>query len=119
MRKNRNNSGSNEISILAVDDDPTMTLTLQAYFQSSGYRMDVKNDPLLAIERVRNGAYDILMLDFLMTPICGDKVVEEIRKFNQDIYIILLTGHKNMVPPIRTIRELAIQGYFEKSNRFD
>lgn len=119
MRKNRNNSGSNEISILAVDDDPTMTLTLQAYFQSSGYRMDVENDPLLAIERVRNGAYDILMLDFLMTPICGDKVVEEIRKFNQDIYIILLTGHKNMVPPIRTIRELAIQGYFEKSNRFD
>ena len=109
----------NEISILAVDDDPTMTLTLQAYFQSSGYLIDVENEPLDAIERIRNGTYDILLLDFLMTPICGDKVVEEVRKFNKDIYIILLTGHKNMVPPIRTIRELEIQGYFEKSNRFD
>ena len=54
-----------------------------------------------------------------MTPICGDQVVEEIRKFNKDIYIILLTGHKSMAPPIRTIRELDIQGYYEKSDRFD
>jgi len=60
-----------------------------------------------------------LLLDFLMTPICGDQVVEEIRKFNKDIYIILLTGHKSVVPPVKTIRELDIQGYHEKSDRFD
>ena len=29
-----------------------------------------------------------------MTPICGDQVVEQIRSFNQDLFIILLTGHK-------------------------
>lgn len=96
-----------------------MTSTLQAYFQRSGYYVDVINDPYLAIKRVREGNYDILLLDFLMTPICGDQVVEEIRKFDKDIYIILLTGHKSMAPPIKTIRELDIQGYYEKSDRFD
>lgn len=119
MRKNKISNQTNDISILAVDDDTTMTLTLQTYFQSSGYRIDVENDPWDAIERVKNGAYEILLLDFLLTPICGDKVIEEIRKFNCDIYIIMLTGHKNMLPPIRTMREMAIQGYFEKSNRID
>ena len=72
----------NRISILTLDDDPIITSTIQAYFQRSGYRVDIENDPNLAIERVRNGKYDILLLDFLMTPICGDQVVEEIRKFN-------------------------------------
>lgn len=109
----------NRISILTLDDDPIITSTIQAYFHRSGYQVDVENDPYTAIERVRNGKYDILLLDFLMSPICGDQVVEEIRKFNEELYIILLTGHKSMAPPIKTIRQLDIQGYYEKDDKFD
>ena len=119
MRQYRSNQGDAAFSILTLDDDPIMTSTVQAYFQRSGYRVDVENDPYRAVERIRQGHYDILLLDFLMTPICGDQVVEQVRQFNQDIFIILLTGHKSMVPPIKTIRSLDIQGYYEKSDRFD
>ncbi|MBQ2716844.1 MAG: response regulator, partial [Clostridia bacterium] len=69
-----------QISILTVDDDPIITSTIQDYFRRSGYDVDIENNPVDAIEKVRNGKYDILLLDFLMTPICGDQVVEEIRK---------------------------------------
>lgn len=119
MRKKRYRADENKYSILTLDDDPIMTETIQSYFQPLGYRVDIENDPYAAIERIRVGNYDILLLDFLMTPICGDQVVEQIRTFNQDLFIILLTGHKSMVPPIRTIRALDIQGYYEKSDRFD
>ncbi len=120
MRKNRIAAAQQkEISILALDDDAMMTVTVQSYFQSSGYQVDIENDPFRAVERIRTGNYDILLLDFLMTPICGDEVVAEVRKFNSDICIILLTGHKSLAPPIKTIRELDIQGYYEKSDRFD
>lgn len=118
MRKNRRTLHK-DFRILTLDDDYIMTSTLQAYFQRSGYYVDVVNDPYQAIEQVRNGKYDILLLDFLMSPVCGDQVVEEIRRFNKEIYIILLTGHKSMAPPIKTIRDLDIQGYYEKSDRFD
>lgn len=118
MRKHKN-TGRKEFSILTLDDDPLMTSTLQAYFQRSGYQVDAENDPYKGIERVRTGNYDILLLDFLMSPICGDQVVEEIRAFNKDIFILLLTGHKSMAPPVQTIRSLDIQGYYEKSDRFD
>ena len=60
-----------------------------------------------------------MLLDFLMTPIHGDQVVEEIRKFNKDLYILLLTGHKDLAPPLDTIKRLDIQGYCEKSDKFD
>lgn len=118
MRKNKIIT-QKPFSILTLDDDHIMTSTIQAYFQRSGYNVDVENDPYRAIERIREGSYDILLLDFLMSPICGDQVVAQIRKFNKELFIILLTGHKSMAPPIKTIRELDIQGYYEKSDRFD
>ncbi len=118
MRKSKI-TASAQISILTVDDDPIITSTIKDYFARSGYDVDIENNPVTAIERVRNGQYDIMLLDFLMSPICGDQVVEEIRKFNKDLYIILLTGHKSMAPPIKTIRHLDIQGYYEKDDRFD
>ncbi len=119
MRQNQKQINNNALSILTLDDDPIITATIQAYFQRSGYQVDIENEPYAAIERVRAGSYDILLLDFLMSPICGDQVVEQIRRFNKDIYIILLTGHKSLAPPIKTIRALDIQGYYEKSDRFD
>jgi putative nucleotidyltransferase with HDIG domain len=51
-----------------------------------------------------------------MTPIHGDKVIEEVRKFDKSLYILLLTGHKDLAPPLQTIREYDIQGYCEKSD---
>ena len=61
----------------------------------------------------------MMILDFMMDPIHGDEVVEEIRKFNKDLYILLLTGHKDLAPPLETIKRLEIQGYCEKSDKFD
>ena len=60
-----------------------------------------------------------MILDYLMEPVHGDKVVEEIRKFDKELYILLLTGHKDLAPPLETIRRLDIQGYCEKSDKFD
>ena len=72
-----------------------------------------------AIELVKEDHFDLMLLDFIMTPLHGDQVVEEIRKFNKDLYILLLTGHKDLAPPLETIRRLEIQGYCEKSDKFD
>lgn len=32
---------------------------------------------------------------------------------------MLLTGHKDLAPPLETIKRLDIQGYCEKSDKFD
>ena len=45
MRQHKQNPNEHVFSILTLDDDPIMTSTIQAYFQRSGYRVDVENDP--------------------------------------------------------------------------
>jgi HD-GYP domain-containing protein (c-di-GMP phosphodiesterase class II) len=68
---------------------------------------------------VKNEHFDLMLLDFIMTPVHGDQVVELIREFNKELYILLLTGHKDLAPPLDTIKRLDIQGYCEKSDKFD
>lgn len=119
MRKNMITAESNGYKIIVVDDEQGIVASLSIFLKRSGYDFTGLTNPLEAIERVRNEHFDMMILDFMMDPIHGDEVVEEIRKFNKDLYILLLTGHKDLAPPLETIKRLEIQGYCEKSDKFD
>ena len=119
MRKNMQAQASNGIKVLVVDDEIGIIDSLSIFLKKSGYIFTGITDPIEAIERVKEEHFDLMILDFIMTPIHGDQVVEEIRKFNKELYILLLTGHKDLAPPLETIKRLDIQGYCEKSDKFD
>jgi len=106
-----------DFKIMVVDDEQGIIDSLTMFLNK--YTIKGYTDPLEAIEAVKNEHFDLLILDFLMMPIHGDKVVEEIRKFNKSLYILLLTGHKDLAPPLETIKRLDIQGYCEKSSHFE
>ena len=114
-----NQSTNDNYKILVVDDEEGILDSLSIFLKRSGYQFVGITDPVEAIERVKQEHFDLLVLDFIMTPLHGDQVVEEIRKFNKELYILLLTGHKDLAPPLETIKRLDIQGYCEKSDKFD
>jgi len=115
MRKNINENTSNGYKIIVVDDEIGIIDTLSVFLKREGYQITGVTNPLEAIELVKKEHFDLMLLDFIMTPIHGDQVVEEIRKFNKELYILLLTGHSELAPPLETIKRLEIQGYCEKS----
>ncbi len=119
MRISNAENDNKSYKIIAVDDEVGIIDSLSVFLKKSGYQLTGVTDPIKAIEMVKQEHYDIMLLDYIMSPIHGDKVVEEIRKFDSEIYIILLTGHKDLVPPLETIKKLAIQSYCEKSDKFD
>ena len=117
--QNNNQNPNSYYKILAVDDEQGIIDSLSIFLKRSGYSFTGITNPEEAIERVKHEHFDLLLLDFIMTPLHGDQVVEEIRKFNKELYILLLTGHKDLAPPLETIKRLDIQGYCEKSDKFD
>ena len=122
MRKgiiNNEQTENSEYKIIAVDDEQGIVDSLSIFLKRTGYHFKGVTDPVEAVELVKNEHFDLMILDFIMTPYHGDQVVEEIRKFNKDLYILLLTGHKDLAPPLETIKRLDIQGYCEKSDKFD
>lgn len=118
MRK-KNVEQQSEYNIIVVDDDSGILDSLSVIIKRLGYRFEGINNPLDAIEKIKKEHYDLLVLDFLMDPIQGDEVVKRIRKFDTDLYILLLTGYKDAAPPLETIKALDIQAYCEKMDNFD
>ena len=119
MRKYAQEVVSSPYKIMAVDDDPGILDSLSVVLKRNGYSLITFENPLDAIKELKNNHYDLLLLDFIMSPLHGDQVVAEIRKFDKDLYILLLTGHKDLAPPLDTIKQLDIQGYCEKSDNVD
>ena len=117
MRLSAIEQEKSKYKIIAVDDEMGIIDSLKVYLRD--YSITGVTDPQEAIEKVKNEHFDLMLLDYIMTPFHGDHVVEEIRKFNKDLYILLLTGHKDLAPPLETIKKLDIQGYCEKSDKFD
>ncbi len=117
--QNQNVETKEKYKIIAVDDEIGIIDSLSVFLKRTDYEFVGITDPVEAIERVRKEHFDLMLLDFMMTPLHGDEVVEEIRKFNKELYILLLTGHKDLAPPLETIKRLDIQGYCEKSDKFD
>lgn len=119
LQEQQNGERKERYRIIGVDDEDGILESLSVFLKGTGYEFVGITDPLEAIEVVKKEHFDMMLLDFMMTPLHGDEVVEEIRKFNKELYILLLTGHKDLVPPLETIKRLDIQGYCEKSDKFD
>lgn len=119
MRKNRQRELSQDYKIMIIDDESGIIDSIQAMLNRNGYWCVGFTNPLDGLEEIGRDHYDLLVLDYFMQPIHGEEVVKRIRKTNNELYILLLTGHKDLAPPISTIKSLDIQAYCEKSDRLD
>ncbi len=105
--------------IMIIDEDVNMMDILTAVLNNYGHTVKAFTEPVSAIEELKVEKYDILIVNYLMSPVNGDKIIELVREFNKEIYIILMSMHKDLAPTIENMRNLDIQAYFEKSSRFD
>ena len=53
MRKNRIGREKNGFSMIVLDDDCNITDALSSYFDASGFTVDTSNDPINALEQMK------------------------------------------------------------------
>jgi len=80
MRKYMQEVVTSPYKIMAVDDDAGILDSLKVVLGRSGYSLNCFQDPVKAIEALKNENYDLLLLDFIMDPLHGDDVVENLIK---------------------------------------
>jgi putative nucleotidyltransferase with HDIG domain len=119
MRKRPSMLINKDINIMVIDDEQGIIDSVSALLQRNGYSSVGFINPMDGLEELARNHYDLLILDYFMQPLHGDAVVEMIRHSNKELYILLLTGHKDLAPPLSTIKALDIQAYCEKSDRLD
>lgn len=104
---------------MIIDDDIGLTQALSIVLDSYNIKLSTFAEPLAAIQELRTNKHDILIVNYLMTSTRGDEIVKLVREFDKEIYIILMSAHKDLAPSIDIMRSLEIQAFFEKGARFD
>ena len=109
------NSG---IKIMIIDDDSGIVDSLKS-FMGDKYYVEGFISSREGLKQLQNKRFDILILDYYIDELTAKDVIEEIRKYNNDLYIILLTGHGEEITGIRSLENLKIQNYYEKNANFE
>ena len=78
--------------ILIVEDEPSIALALDDDLRREGYETEVVGDGHAAIERGKNGDFDLVLLDVMLPGPDGFEVCRELRRVGIDAPIVLLTA---------------------------
>lgn len=109
---------SSAYEILLLDDDSAFVDAVQQLIVAEGYSCTGVTSPDAALERIRDRERPvrILIVDYLMVGITGVAVVEEARRIDPDLYIVLLTGFPQNMPGLYAMKTLEIDAYSKKSS---
>ena len=79
-------------NILIVDDEPTLVKGLRFNLeQQEGYAIDVAYDGEEALQYIKEGNFDLVVLDVMLPKMDGLQVCQQVREFSQ-IPIIMVTA---------------------------
>jgi two-component system response regulator ArlR len=78
--------------ILVIDDEHDINLVFKLVLEHNGFDVNTFIDPLEALQDLRTGSYDMILLDVRMPTMNGLSVCQEIRKLNDIVKICFLTA---------------------------
>lgn len=88
-------------NILIVEDDTSLQTLIKYDLEMIGYSCDTCDDGSLAIDLIKSNNYEIILLDYMLPSKNGIEVLQTIRSFNKDSYVILLTAIGDEITKLR------------------
>ena len=95
---------TDETVILVVDDDEGHLTTLRTIIQSWGYRVDTAGDGALAVEKVRNTIYDLILMDVRMAVMSGLEALKRIKAYNPAIPVLIMTAYSSVASAVEALK---------------
>ncbi len=102
--------------VLVVDDDSGITDTLEDIFQDAGYDVTTASDGYSAIEKVKEGSYDVALLNIKMPGMNGVETYREIKKISPSIRVILMTAYSVLDLVKNGLEEGAVGVFYKPLN---
>ena len=95
MRKN---------TVLLVDDDSVMRKFVGRYLEEWGYEVVTADDGDVAIEKIKNNMFDLIITDLIMARVDGLDVLKAAKKIDPQAMVIVLTGYASIDTAVEALR---------------
>lgn len=107
-----------ENTILVVDDDQAHRTMLRTLLSGWGYKIIEADDGQVAIEKVHEQAFDMILMDIRMLKVSGLEALDGIKTYNPAIPVIIMTAYSSVETAVEALKKGAYD-YLTKPLDFD
>ncbi|NLG81524.1 MAG: response regulator transcription factor [Bacilli bacterium] len=86
--------------ILVIEDELSIQKLLTYDLTQAGYEVDNAYDGLSGLKKAQENEYDLIILDLMLPKLDGLEICKQLRKENNDVYIIMLTARDDEIDKI-------------------
>jgi CheY-like chemotaxis protein len=79
--------------ILVVDDEENIRLLFKEELEEEGFEIDLASNGLEALDKLKKGQFDLIVLDIKMPGMDGIQALNEIKNANKDQRVILCSAY--------------------------
>jgi DNA-binding NtrC family response regulator len=94
-----------DIGILIVDDEASVRDALTKWFKFDGYRVDAAEDATIALQKLQDNLWDIVLLDIKMPGMDGIELQRRIKQIDKSIITIIITAFASVDTSIQALKE--------------
>lgn len=87
--------------VLVAEDEESLQKIIGIYLEKEGYEVEYASDGQEALDRLTEGMFDLVVLDWMMPKIDGLSVCREIRTYHIPCKVIMLTAKSGSESEIR------------------
>jgi len=91
--------------ILVVDDEPSILKLLKEALTQWGYQVECVGTGAEALEAIRTGLYDAAITDIRMPEMSGLDLLREIKRHDESIEVIVMTGYPTISSAVEALKE--------------
>ncbi|MBN1207566.1 MAG: response regulator [Myxococcaceae bacterium] len=96
-----------QIRILVVDDEQDNCDYLKLVLTREGYEVVTTTDPTQTVDILRGSDFHLVILDMMMPQMSGTEVLDQIRKYDTDIAVIVATAYPTVDTAVASLKAQA------------
>lgn len=91
--------------ILVIDDDNIIRIACEKTLRPLGYSVDTAESGKVGLAMLKQKRYDLVLLDLMMPEMSGSEVLEQIRAYDENIIIVIITGFATIESAVETLKK--------------
>jgi DNA-binding NtrC family response regulator len=101
------------VRVLVVDDDQAILEFMETFLTKDGFEVTTLANPKDAPDEVKAGGYHLVVLDLMMPGLGGVEVLEQIRRVDNDVAVVIFTGYPSLDTAVQSMKLDAVD-YLKK-----